>query len=396
MGIFDIFKKKQVHKELKSLEFDELGKWLQEENNKITEKERELENKINLKLKVLIDNLNSGISKLEDVNLNEKRDHERIKNVVKENLQRYILLLRNLIDKLDCCFDLKLENKVEKINVLFSDFKKQAHMNYQKATILIGKEMEEIRDNTSNFFKDMRNEIDNNKEFVDRYKIIESVKKRFDLIEENNKKKEECDNRVISIDKDIKILERINAEISIKITKVKESENYRLFMKREQEYSEKKINLKIITDNTSKLIDFKDLARIYHSNEKIMNLVKDYRANFGDAMERDNENKFFDLIGESNLNYVEIKKGIEEIRKLKKEIESFIFGEDESLALKKNINENEETIKRLNKDKEFSQNKAKQFEEKSSEEIVHLTNELKKLDIELKTDSTLNDNIKHF
>src|SRR3989344_1563669 len=155
MGIFDFFKSRKEKEEPKNTEviaIGELGSWIENKSTELKNQKTEFHALVKNRVSKLSDELRHGTESFKNIDWQEIKVEDRIKQIVKENLNNYASHLGLLIQELNKLEESSL-NK-EKIYLIFSAFEKRAAMNYQKSTYLIGKELESINKSMSTFFKD--------------------------------------------------------------------------------------------------------------------------------------------------------------------------------------------------------------------------------------------------
>ena len=101
---------------------------------------------------------------------------------------------------------------MENINSSFSRFNENSGKSYERATILIGKEMGNIRETLKKFSKDILETYNENKETL-------SFSKKINLIKSKIKENEEIKNKLNEMEEDIEIIEN---KIKIKEKEIKE------------------------------------------------------------------------------------------------------------------------------------------------------------------------------
>lgn len=224
MGILDFFKKKKQIVENEKISRDEFQDWLLNKKEKIENQEKDFSVIVKKKILQLTSELNEEISVLRKVNIEEKKVEERIKSIVKKNLNNYISHLERLIVKLKKIDDEK--EIISEINFIFTEFQKESAINYAKTTILIGKEMVDVKESLKKFFKDTEDLLKDHKNVIDESKIIRSVEidaKKFNEIKkiksEIAKDIEECNSNINNLKELIKIKEE-------EIENVKKSEKF--------------------------------------------------------------------------------------------------------------------------------------------------------------------------
>lgn len=370
MGFFDFLKKKKTkteQSEYKTLKFSDLQEFLDTEKKNAETKNKEFLTNVRQRLSQLIEELKEEKSILEGLDLKSKREPEKVKQVVLENLGNYVFYLSQFIEDIENISESSPEAFIKKLNTCFFDFQKRSMQSFQKATILIGKEIGEVGESLNNFSRDLKGIMQENEEFVTRSKIIEQV---FELLIE----KKESEKIKLTISKSI---ENINYKIQsfqnkIKIldegiTNIKNSEEYSEREATIKEFDNKKEELKKEISSLKKLIDFKKLANIFHSSEKKLKIVQDYNSNFHEMFDKHSGDKLFSLLEEANTNSGQIKDKIDLIDEKTREIKAIVIEEDETETLEREKARTKEEIKSLERDIEKENKRLENIEQEISE-----------------------------
>jgi|TARA_Y100000034_G_scaffold97082_1_gene118460 hypothetical protein len=398
MGFFDFFKKKKEQiVEIEKISQNELQNWLLNKKTKIEKEEQDILILIKKRISQFISELEEKIPILYKVDIEEKKVEEKIKLIVKENLRNYIDYLEKLITKLKeideapQAYPEKSQEKIVtggkdiigKINLIFSDFQKKSALSYEKTTILIGKEMKDIKESIRKFFKDIEEIIKNNQEIIDESKIIRLVEievKKFDEIKkiksEITKNIEEFNNKINSLEKNIKIKEE-------EIKNIKKSEKFLEENKKQEELKTKKQELEKDIENLRGIIDFKALANFYHIFEEKMKIIKEYRENFKQTFHKTKGEDIMILLKESKLHNVDILNKFQEIEEKQKEINNIIIEETGIKNLENIIKEKKLEIEDFNSKKFMKEKKLEKLEINLNDVIKSIKVELIKINVEL-------------
>ena len=142
MAWFNLFKKKQPPEveEKQIISFKDLKQNLKDKEEKQINNTKSLKNQVNKAILEFTEKLKSDIITLRQINLNKKRENEKLKSVVLENLNFYVQSLEKLIENL---LFLKSEEKdyLANLNNVLNTFTKNSRNYFEKATILIGDEL---------------------------------------------------------------------------------------------------------------------------------------------------------------------------------------------------------------------------------------------------------------
>jgi len=331
MGIFDFWRKITRNEKTKEIEKEKIA--FSEIERRVENKRKEIEIKdgkifvlIRERINVLINELKIKMNIVKNINVEQKKAEDKIKSVVEEGRKKYVESVESLINNLDNLQRDKLEGVIANIDKTFLDFNKRSHMSYERATILIGKEMEDIKNELKVFSKEMINVFDENKESVDLSKSISFIESKLKRVEEIKAEFKKISGLITSLDKEIIDKEEENKLIIEKIEEIKKSAEY-------LENLEKQVKIKLLEGELKKdfldlgqLIDFKALGNFYHIFEDKMGIVKSHRDHLQTNFQKDNGENILNLLNESKLNNENILDKIAQINKKKEEI----FGDEKS------------------------------------------------------------------
>jgi len=339
MGIFDFFKRKssignqkeneQEPDEKQSLKFEEIEGWFLDRKKEAEKKEQKIIKEIEALISQLILEFNEEIKEIEKVDLkNDKRADERVKIIVLENLANYSRYVNALIESLTKLKKGGLQEIINDINKKFIEFKQKSNLSFEKATFLVGKELEKPKESIRNFFEQLNNLAEENKEIFENSNRMQTIEQKISEIKilENSKKGiagelKEIEKIILRKESEEKILED-------EIKKIKNSEEYAEWEKRRQESNLKKKEIERELFEVKSMIDWKNLASIFHINEKKMNLIKEYETHFSQILEKDGEKIVIELLQEANIETQKIYEKIWDIKKKTKEVHEILNSKD--------------------------------------------------------------------
>jgi len=383
MGIFDFFKTKKQEQETQFISFDNIKETLSKKRQEIEEKQRGPKKQIEEGLSELIRELEETINALEHVDLKEKKALEMEKLIVKQNLNNFIYYLKKLISDLRELNEDSFELLVNKINFIFSEFEKKSIISFQKSTYLIGEELGRVRESISKFFKSFNGIVKDNHVLIDQMKTILVVKDKIKEIENIEQTEDENREVISAIDEKIKSLDEKIRDKKKEISEITRSREYEEKMKEKQELEKLKTTLVIEIQKLREMIDFKALARIYHSAPKQMALIKEYRDNFKYSFEVHGQEKLLELIDIKEINQEPIKEKLGLIDEVQQKIDNIKIEEDSTKALESDIDYLKSKITELNLEKNKKDKVDKKFQENIEEIKHHIANELQSLNIVL-------------
>lgn len=240
--------------------------------------------------------INSAIDNLQSVDLSKRKEHEKIKAVVQENFSLYIANLRRLNENLKNAEKLELKEYIKKISDIFNEFDSSSNLAYEKATILIGKELAITKELIKSFKKDFISHMEDNRGF---FKSIESTAKLKDILDEIKQSElfeSEFEKIIKENDEKLKDIEIEINNLRENINLLKRSDNYIKDMQRKDEQARKLIEFENKLRSIKQQIDFKKLAKVYHRDAKKNSLISSYVNNFISTFQNDSSLDILPLV----------------------------------------------------------------------------------------------------
>jgi len=380
MGFFDFLKRKEENIEVENVRLDKLEIWLQNKQKSNEEKEKALLNLTKQKISDLTKELEQELDALKNIDWDKKKAEERIMLVVRENLNNYIILLSKLNDSLKNLDEKTYHAFIGRLNFIFADFGKRSFINSQKATFLIGKEVEDVKESINSFFRGLKEILENNKNFIETSKAvsflfseynqtgsIEKIKSDiYDKIKKIEQKKADLEGKIESIEKDIK--------------KIIESREYSEKIMRKEEFEKKQNALKQYILKLKEFIDLKSLARTFHESEKKMKIIREYGDDFYGAFENDECKSLINLVESTKKKH--LNEMLAEIHGKKQEIEAF-SEKDETAPLNAEIEKIKDEIESLGKEKSDNLKRIQRLEEKKQELLERIKQKLAEINVKV-------------
>ena len=386
MGFWDFFRKKSKEEEIEieEIKLSELQSWMQTKKTEMKKQEKIFLDLIQARISQLIQELEEKISVLKQINVDEKKAEEKIKLIVKENLDNYIYYLEKLIADLRELDNLKeADNFIEKINSLFSDFEKRSKTSYEKATFLIGKELGSVKENIRTFFKNLEKILKENKDQIDQSKIILSTESKIKKFTEVKKTKSEIEK---AIDEYNEKIGSLNNNIKIKkeeIEKIRKSEKFLAENRKKEAIVRKKEELEKEIDNLREILNFKSLANFFHSFEKEMTIIKAHKENFKQAFQKTKGEEIASLLQEAKLQTPETSNKLKDITEKEREINSIVIEETGIENIETTIKKIKSELEVLNSKQLAEGKKSGKLEVNLNELINSIKQELTKMNVNL-------------
>jgi len=285
MGFFGFLKRKKEEKviEIERVNSEKLEEWVVKKSSVLDIEEKSFQDSVNFRISKLIKELKDGIVVVEKIDWDKIKAEERLKLIVKENLDNYICYLGVLIADLDGL----QEFDEDKMRGIFLVFEKKARMNYQKATILIGNELAAFHELIKNFFKDFDRKKKENLELMNNVLVMKRLKRKLISLDQSDKMIMEINGLIKSNLDENDNLKREIEKFREELLGVKKGEEYRSWEKMKEMLNKDKTNLDIEIRTLKEMIDFKILARVWHKNEEEMDAINSYRFNFKEGFQKD-------------------------------------------------------------------------------------------------------------
>jgi len=392
MGIFDFLKRKKqnidIELPMETIQFNELGTQLQIKESELADKELDLLAKIKEQLNKLTKELEEEIETLKKIDLDDKpKIEERVKLIVKGNLDSYINYLEKLIETLKN-LNPQLNIIPNKINSIFSEFERKSNLSYQKATFLVGKELEKTKVSIADFFRNLKITLDENKNLIMLSQTVSIVNEKLKEIDANKKQKMESQGSLDKFNQKILDFEDKINTIKKEIEDTKKSKEHKEELKTKQTILNKEQELEKEILQIKAEIDFKSLANLFHTNKKEMEIIKEHKEMFKKAFQKSNGEEILELLNGAKVDTETISKKISETNIIKQEIEELekAFNPEHSkniLTKEFAITKIKEDIENVNYENTREKNKYERFNKDEQEIIDKIKQELGKINVGL-------------
>lgn len=337
------------------------------------------------KIKLFVNELNEKIIFVKNFDVEAKKADDRIKYATNEGRKKYIEFLEKFIGALENAEKDTLEKNIEEINNAFLHFNENSRTSYERATLLIGKEMASIKDTIKKFSRELVEIFEENKNIVSTSRKISFIRERVHQIEEMNKTFAEINSEIDSFPNEIHNKEEDSRKLSEKIKNITRSREYIENIERERILHELENEPEKEIQELRQLIDFKALASFFHIFEDKMKLVKDYRDNFAEEFRRDKGIGLLNLLNESKLNNESIYSKMNQVIALEGKIKR-LKGEikpDETKALSSELERISAEIKNLINEKDWAEKRRENLKTDYNEIVKSIEDELSTMGMKL-------------
>jgi len=327
-------KTEKISENAEVLDIDTL---LDNRNEEINSSLKEKKDVLFGELSLLLGKLEAGVLDLKSVDVDKIKSDDLSRRFTEQGREGYVTALGKFIEVLK---EMVNEGKYEpgNINEELRRFSKSSFKSFQKTTVLIGKEMEKIKDDITRV---RRLEIDFER---NNSKLVEDVRNIRVLIKRNSERKQSEEARAKVLD-DIKKIERELGEgdnklsdINGRINEIKESSEYKEKERLENEKKKKEDSLNEIELKLKALLDRRILEKYVHLDpgDVYAKTAQKYIENPGRTLISDEELRIFNVLSEvrekirsDKINIKESSKALE-----KMDIKKEVFEEQRNILLK--------------------------------------------------------------
>jgi len=291
MGIFDFLKKKQEKEkveEIINIKVDQIDDFIKEEKDKLSKKFEIIRKDLGNLVEELVLNLEESLPYLKQVNLDNKREQEKLKIVVMENFRLYISYLEELIQDLSRLNTQEVNEYIKEVNEIFDRFGKNSRTCFEKATILIGEPLGKVKEKISQFAGNFKRKIQENKETINLIDSIKALKETLDEFKEIGKIENSIKEGILGYEANINVLKNDKQLCEKEIEAYKKTKAYKEFLEQQSELEQEKINLTRDIFNLKEFLDLKFLSKHFHNDTKKSKLIKSYIDNFSETLKNDN------------------------------------------------------------------------------------------------------------
>lgn len=376
MGFMDIFRKKQVTQEDKPITFDKLDSFIVEETNNFNEKSENLRKELKQLNIEFSNNIQNKIPLLKLITLNKRRENEKLKELVLENLGLYIAHLKKLSEDLDRLDKKEAKEYLDSMNSIFNNFSKNSATSFERATILIGKELEEVKEIIKEFVRNFNSKIESNKHIFEKLSLIEDLKNSLKELNDLREIIKNSENSAKDLEFCILNYNKEKQKTEKELEDFKKSSEYLEYIKEQDKIKQENKALNEDIFRLKQKIDFRLLLKYFHSNSKKSKIISHYLDDFQNSLKKDINLEIIFLIKEANQPIDEQKlmqiQGNLANQKIIIENEKLKYLEDSLQRL-------EQCVLTPKDETEKQAEKIRKFQEKQNTQIMQIKGKIRKI-----------------
>ena len=391
MGILNLLKNifneaEEKEPKITKVNLSEIKPILDKNKEKIQEREDSIISLIKTNIDSFSKDIQEKVEIVEKVDIESKEKNNKIKAIVYEGTKKYIEFIERLMDNLEEHKNIdNFQEIIENINYSFSKFNESSMKSYERATVLIGKEMGAIKESLKKFSKEILEIYNENKNIISEKKSIlfseSKLNENLEIQDKLNKIDEESNELKTKIKEKENIL---NEKLTI-LNKIKNSEEYIKNIQLKESIIIKEEEIKNQISQLRQDIDFKSLSSFFHIFPEKMNYIKRYKESFLLEFKEDRGKSLVNLLNEAGLNNDKISEQIKNIsmkeeilEKQKKEIK-----EDPTNLVSSEIETLKENIKNWNDELDWIEKRTEKLKEDEKRNTQKIKEEFKKINIDI-------------
>ncbi len=362
------------------VKISQLKEWITESNKNNGILEEEIKEQLSIKLNELCTQLEQKNQVLKTIDISSYKVEEKIKLIVKENLPYYAihldLLMNNIHEILSKKKSISLEDFINTIALTFNDFEKRSFKNYQKATILIGKEIGDSKEVITFFTSFLQKTVREHEIFFSKKKSLERIKKSLQEYQEVQGNEEYMKESIIKLNAKIDALKKEKEAKEKEASGYQKSIPYLQFLKSQEEIKREIQENEKDLANIKQSLNIKFLLKAFHNDKKKSKLIKSYEDVIS-ALKDDAQLKIIEVINEA-LSLKNAPKELsiitkERLEKLQDRRNTLMIKEDSRIVSYADaIKRKEEEILSLSKEQEKELVKQEKLTSKLSQSLDNL------------------------
>src|SRR3989344_4995755 len=372
--------KEEKKEEIIEIDFSQLSSALDAIQKAVDMHKEEIKKNLKDKISDFYIQMQQQIIVLEKINLDKRKEEQKLKHIVNENLKLYIEYLNNLIDDLNKAKELETNAFIKRISEIMNNFNKNSKNSFEKATILIGNELGKTKEIVNNTFRSIEGIIKGSASKQDN--MINKTKEMLDSLDTLKKTEEEIRNNLVILNTKKQEAERAIETIKQEAEKAKKSEEYKKELAEKENRQKKLLQLEKQIQEIKQKINFKLLAKHFHNEIKKSKLIQEYIDNFKQAIEKDYNLEIIPLISE----FKQIDVNLIEIRNNLLELNENTIGEKENKIKLLDADISKQNSQLIDISQEASQETKRKLrlEEKEKEIIESIKNQVKELNLKVR------------
>lgn len=286
------------------IKINQLKEWIAESEKKNGALEEGIKKQLSTKLSELRIQLEQKNQALKTIDISSYKVEEKIKVIVRENLPYYTIHLDQLMTYIHEILNQKnstnLEDFINTITLAFNDFEKKSSKNYQKATILIGREIGDSKEVITIFTNFLHKTVREHEVFFSKKKDLEGIKKSLQEYQEVQGTEEDMKESIIKRNAMLDALKKEKEAKEKELSDYKKSLPYSQFVKLQEETRQKIQENEKDLANIKQSLNIKYLLKEFHNDRKKSKIIRSYE-DMVNALKDDSQLRIIEVVNEALL-----------------------------------------------------------------------------------------------
>jgi len=303
-------KKGETVKEV--IQIEELPSKLESKINELTLLKKQLKEDILKRISIFEIEVNERVKSLENIDISQRKEYDKIKIIVKENLALYISYLKRTVDNLKDADDKEIEEYINRLFFILNEFNRVSSKPFEKAAILTGNELSITRATIKLFIQDINKIVEDNNFIFDKSRLCNTLS---NLLSESKKLTllhTEIEKKLAKMNATLENARIEHDLLKNKLLEIKEGDYFKEDNQEKIDYRNKLDSLEKEIQAIKKELDLKSLLKKFHHDIKIDQLVRNYINDFKNTLKEDKELRIIDIIENDDKKYISKIKEIQD------------------------------------------------------------------------------------
>ena len=296
----------------KVIQIEELPSKLESKINELTLLKKQLKEDILKRISIFEIEVNERIKSLENIDISQRKEYDKIKIIVKENLALYISYLKRTVDNLKDADDKEIEEYINRLFFILNEFNRLSSKPFEKAAILTGNELSITRATIKLFIQDINKIVEDNNFIFDKSRLCNTLS---NLLSESKKLTllhTEIEKKLAKMNATLENARIEHDLLKNKLLEIKEGDYFKKDNQEKIDYRNKLDSLEKEIQAIKKELDLKSLLKKFHHDIKIDQLVRNYINDFKNTLKEDKELRIIDIIENDDKKYISKIKEIQD------------------------------------------------------------------------------------
>ena len=288
---------------------EELPCRLESKINELTKLKKQLRELISKKTSLFETEINEKIISLGNIDISHRKEYDRIKIIVKENLNLYISHLKRAVNNIKEADKEEIDEYITRLFRALNEFNKTSSKPFEKATILIGEELGSARMIIKSFSQEINKIVEDNRFIFNKGNLCSSISNLLSESKKINSLHIEIESKLLEMNVTLENAGKEQDILRDKLLKIKDGHDFKKDSLEKNDYRKRLDSIEKEIQSIKRELDFKSLLKKFHHDKKIDQLLRDYISNFKDTLIEDKELRIIDVMENNNkISFSDLKE----------------------------------------------------------------------------------------